>query len=186
MLAALAEQVGCSIQTIRLSESGKRHPSQEIAVGLTKALHSSGKATSTSLPKVIDADLQLSPHHMMDLPAQRVKMTYCEYLCPCDYYGDMEKPSTCTMAMIKAMINKYQKRISGPILDRIDIHLDVPRVPVQKLASLDGGEASSSIHQRAEAALCIQHARFTSLNNSCRTKLSPLDAPSNLCNQWGC
>jgi magnesium chelatase family protein len=48
--------------------------------------------------------------------------------CPCGYYGDTEKQCTCTMSMV----NKYQKRISGPILDRIDIHLDVPRVPVQK------------------------------------------------------
>lgn len=46
-----------------------------------------------------------------------------------------------------AMISKYQKRISGPILDRIDMHLDVPRVPVQKLSSLDDGEPSTSIRQ---------------------------------------
>ena len=56
--------------------------------------------------------------------------------CPCGYYGDTEKPCTCT----PAMVSKYQKRISGPILDRIDIHLDVPRVPMQKLASLENGE----------------------------------------------
>ncbi len=50
------------------------------------------------------------------------------------------------------MISKYQKRISGPILDRIDIHLNVPRVPVQKLASLGQGEPSRVIRQRVEAA----------------------------------
>ncbi len=49
------------------------------------------------------------------------------------------------------MISKYQKRISGPILDRIDIHLNV-RVPVQKLASLGQGEPSRVIRQRVEAA----------------------------------
>jgi magnesium chelatase family protein len=63
-----------------------------------------------------------------------------------------------------SMVNKYQKRISGPILDRIDIHLDVPRVPVQKLASLDGGEPSSTIRRRVEAARSIQQARFVALN----------------------
>jgi magnesium chelatase family protein len=63
-----------------------------------------------------------------------------------------------------AMVSKYQKRISGPILDRIDIHLDVPRVPVQKLASLDGGEPSTSIRQRVEAARAIQQARFAQVN----------------------
>jgi magnesium chelatase family protein len=80
--------------------------------------------------------------------------------CPCGYYGDSEKQCTCTMAMVQ----KYQKRISGPVLDRIDIHLDVPRVPVQKLASLDGGEPSSVIRQRVERARAIQQARFAKLN----------------------
>lgn len=47
---------------------------------------------------------------------------------------------------------QHQKRISGPILNLIDIHFDVPRVPVQKLATLDGGEPSAVIHQRVEAA----------------------------------
>jgi len=61
------------------------------------------------------------------------------------------------------MVQKYQKRISGPILDRIDIHLDVPRVPVQKLASLDGGEPSASIRQRVEAERAFQQARFATL-----------------------
>jgi magnesium chelatase family protein len=79
--------------------------------------------------------------------------------CPCGYYGDSEKPCTCT----SAMVSKYQKRISGPILDRIDIHLDVPRVPIQKLASLDGGELSTSIRQRVETARALQHARFAPL-----------------------
>ena len=55
-----------------------------------------------------------------------------------------------------AMVSKYQKRISGPVLDRIDIHLDVPRVPMQKLASLDGGEPSANIRKRVEAARAIQ------------------------------
>jgi magnesium chelatase family protein len=63
-----------------------------------------------------------------------------------------------------SMVSKYQKRISGPILDRIDIHLDVPRVPVQKLSSLSGGEPSYSIRQRVEAARSIQHARFAQVN----------------------
>ncbi len=79
--------------------------------------------------------------------------------CPCGYYGDSEKPCTCTTAMV----TKYQKRISGPLMDRIDIHLDVPRVPIQKLASLDSGEPSSAIRQRVEAARQRQAARFAPL-----------------------
>ncbi|MDI9548483.1 MAG: YifB family Mg chelatase-like AAA ATPase [Chloroflexota bacterium] len=80
--------------------------------------------------------------------------------CPCGYYGDTEKPCTCTASMI----SKYQKRISGPILDRIDIHLNVPRVPVQKLASLEQGEPSRVIRQRVEAARAVQQARLAPLS----------------------
>jgi predicted ATPase with chaperone activity len=50
------------------------------------------------------------------------------------------------------MIGKYQKRVSGPFLDCIDILLDVPRVPVQKLSTLSSGEPSSVICTRVEAA----------------------------------
>lgn len=63
-----------------------------------------------------------------------------------------------------AMISKYQMRSSGPILDRIDIHLDVPRVPVQKLSSLNGGESSRSIRERMQRARVIQQARFAPVN----------------------
>jgi len=44
--------------------------------------------------------------------------------CPCGYYGDSQKPCTCA----SALVTKYQKRISGSLLDRIDIHIEVPRV----------------------------------------------------------
>ncbi len=58
-------------------------------------------------------------------------------------------------------VAKYQKRISGPLLDRIDIHVEVPRVDYQKLSDDRGGEASEVIWQRVEAAREIQRHRFT-------------------------
>ena len=64
------------------------------------------------------------------------------------------------------MVGKYQKRISGLVLDRIDIHLDIPRVPMHKLAGLDSGEASTSIRQRVESARAIQEARFAAVNKA--------------------
>ena len=64
--------------------------------------------------------------------------------CPCGYYGDEHHECTCSMGMVQ----RYQKRISGPLLDRIDIHLDVRSVPYQKLSSLDSGEPSSAIRCR--------------------------------------
>ena len=58
------------------------------------------------------------------------------------------------------LVQRYQNRISGPIADRIDIHVDVRRVPFQKLASLDGGEKSEVIRERITAARAIQAERF--------------------------
>jgi len=80
--------------------------------------------------------------------------------CPCGYFGDDRQECTCSMSMVQ----RYQKRISGPLMDRIDIHLEVKRVPFQKLAGLDQGESSSVIRQRVEAAHQIQHQRFAPLN----------------------
>ncbi len=79
--------------------------------------------------------------------------------CPCGFYGDDRKECTCSMGIVQ----RYQNRISGPIMDRIDIHVDVARVPFQKLASLDGGESSAVIRGRVEAGRAIQHARFQNL-----------------------
>ena len=80
--------------------------------------------------------------------------------CPCGYYGDDRQECTCSMSMVQ----RYQKRISGPLMDRIDIHLEVQRVPFQKLADTANGETSTIIRQRVEAARQIQAIRFAPLN----------------------
>ncbi|MBM3123620.1 MAG: YifB family Mg chelatase-like AAA ATPase [Chloroflexi bacterium] len=77
--------------------------------------------------------------------------------CPCGYYGDALKPCTCA----PAMVTKYQKRISGPLLDRIDIHIEVPRVDYEKLSGDRLGESSTNIRARIQAARNIQRNRFT-------------------------
>ena len=79
--------------------------------------------------------------------------------CPCGYFGDERKQCTCSLGFVQ----RYQQRISGPLLDRMDIHVDVARVPFQKLASLDGGEDSAAIRARVEAARAVQQARFAPL-----------------------
>jgi magnesium chelatase family protein len=76
--------------------------------------------------------------------------------CPCGYYGDPLKPCTCS----PGMVTKYQKRISGPLLDRIDIHIEVPRVEFEKLSDQRLGEPSAVIQARVEAARQIQRDRF--------------------------
>ena len=63
-----------------------------------------------------------------------------------------------------AMVQRYQKRISGPLMDRIDIHLDVQRVPYQKLEAAGTGESSKVIRDRVAAARWLQAERFAPLN----------------------
>jgi magnesium chelatase family protein len=76
--------------------------------------------------------------------------------CPCGYYGDPTHACTCS----NTMITRYQKRISGPLMDRIDIHVDVPRVPFEKLTAERRGEPSEAVRARVEAARTLQAERF--------------------------
>jgi len=89
--------------------------------------------------------------------------------CPCGYYGDPVKQCTCN----NAVVTKYQKRISGPLLDRIDIHIEVPRVEYDKLSSQRLGEPSAAIQARVEAARQTQRSRFAA-----QAKSSPANHPT--------
>jgi magnesium chelatase family protein len=91
--------------------------------------------------------------------------------CPCGYYGDPVKPCTCS----SGTIIKYQKRISGPLLDRIDIHTQVPRVEYEKLSDLRLGEPSSAVRARVEAARVLQRARFTGTDLACNAEMRPAE-----------
>lgn len=76
--------------------------------------------------------------------------------CPCGYANDPVRACTCS----PSVVTKYQKRISGPLLDRIDIHIQVPRVEYEKLSDNRLGEASSIVRERVEHARQRQHERF--------------------------
>jgi magnesium chelatase family protein len=76
--------------------------------------------------------------------------------CPCGYHDDPTHECTCSMQSI----SRYQKRISGPLLDRIDIHIEVPRVDVDKLTDDRLAESSEAIRARVEAARAGQRERF--------------------------
>ena len=76
--------------------------------------------------------------------------------CPCGYYGDTLKECTCS----QPRIHQYRQRISGPLLDRIDLHINVPRVPFDKLRVPTEGESSSAIRARVDSARKHQAARF--------------------------
>lgn len=76
--------------------------------------------------------------------------------CPCGYYGDPNHNCSCT----PNQITRYQSKLSGPLLDRIDIHVDVPRVDYDKLMGREQGESSLHIRQRVEQARLRQVERF--------------------------
>jgi len=76
-------------------------------------------------------------------------------------------------------VTKYQKRISGPLLDRIDIHIEVPRVDYEKLSGDRLGESSESIRQRVQTARNIQQLRFTNPSTSSGQRHQSPDVFSN-------
>ena len=76
--------------------------------------------------------------------------------CPCGHFGDSNKPCTCPAQAVQ----RYLARISGPLLDRIDLHVEVPAVRYKELADRRQGEPSAAIRQRVAAARDRQRARF--------------------------
>jgi magnesium chelatase family protein len=89
-------------------------------------------------------------------------MFNCVHPCPCGNFNDAQKPCTCA----PAVVTKYQKRISGPILDRIDIHIEVPRVDYEKLSGDRVGETSASIRARVQTARDLRTRRFSNIESS--------------------
>ena len=75
--------------------------------------------------------------------------------CPCGFYGDSTRECRCTPAIIQ----RYLGKISGPLLDRIDIHIEVPAVPYKELRGDQRAESSAEIRTRVQAARAIQEAR---------------------------
>ncbi|UCC54779.1 MAG: YifB family Mg chelatase-like AAA ATPase [Anaerolineaceae bacterium] len=89
--------------------------------------------------------------------------------CPCGYYGDSTRACTCS----NAMVTRYQKKISGPLMDRIDLHVDVPRVEYEKLTATRRGEPSADIRERVESARARQVERFQDLAIYCNAEMGP-------------
>ncbi|MBM4287206.1 MAG: YifB family Mg chelatase-like AAA ATPase [Deltaproteobacteria bacterium] len=89
--------------------------------------------------------------------------------CPCGFLGDGKRPCRCSPNQIKT----YQTRISGPLLDRIDIQVHVPAVPFQDLAAGPDGESSAALQQRVIAARAVQTRRFTGSRVHCNAQMPP-------------
>ena len=88
--------------------------------------------------------------------------------CPCGYLGDGEKNCICSAGQI---IN-YKKKISGPILDRIDLHIEVPRIKFAKLAATADSESSAAIKGRVQLARLKQAERFAQTNFITNSEMS--------------
>lgn len=89
--------------------------------------------------------------------------------CPCGYYGHPSRQCTCTEAARK----RYRDKVSGPILDRIDLHIEIEPVDYEKLSSRNKEETSAEIRKRVNKAREIQRKRFEGTDISCNAKMSP-------------
>ena len=90
--------------------------------------------------------------------------------CPCGYYGDSKRQCRCSVRQIE----NYRQRISGPLLDRIDLHIDVPLVEFRELTSqAPTGESSAIIRERVVAARQIQTRRFTGTSTTTNATMPP-------------
>jgi len=88
--------------------------------------------------------------------------------CPCGYYSDPNNECSCTIPQIQ----RYRSKISGPLMDRIDIHIEVPAVKYRDLASRDPGEASREIKTRVDRSQRIQLNRFKGMKIYCNAQMS--------------
>jgi len=88
--------------------------------------------------------------------------------CPCGYFGDPKHECTCSFREIQ----RYRSKISGPLMDRIDIHIDVPAVPFKDLTGLSHGQSSHEIRLRVMKAREIQEERFRKTKIHCNAMMN--------------
>lgn len=89
--------------------------------------------------------------------------------CPCGFYGHPNRKCTCT----SNAVNRYLGRISGPMLDRLDLHIEVPPVDYDSLKSKGNEETSEEIRKRVNAARQIQNKRYEGTGITCNARLLP-------------
>ena len=89
--------------------------------------------------------------------------------CPCGYYGHPTKPCTCS----GNAVHKYLNKISGPLLDRLDLHIEVPPVDYNALSDKAQGETSAQIRERVKRARAIQVERYRGTGINCNAQLTP-------------
>lgn len=88
--------------------------------------------------------------------------------CPCGYFGDPTHTCTCSETKIK----RYLNRVSGPLLDRFDIQVEVPSVKFEELRTTEQSECSDNLKRRIEAARELQRERFANSKTTCNSKIN--------------
>jgi len=96
---------------------------------------------------------------------------FSRHVCPCGYFGDPYRPCTCP----PNLVSRYQRRISGPFIDRVDIFVEVPHVDYEKLADNRQGEKSEEVRNRVEAARAIQRKRLSPVKQNCNAQMTPAE-----------
>jgi magnesium chelatase family protein len=91
--------------------------------------------------------------------------------CPCGYFG--ADPDKCDCP--EHVVRRYRNKLSGPLMDRIDLHVEVPAVPYDRLKDHDRGEASEQIRGRVDAARARQHRRFRGTDVHSNAQMRPAD-----------
>lgn len=89
--------------------------------------------------------------------------------CPCGYFGHPKRRCTCS----PGAVSRYLARVSGPLLDRLDLHIEVPPVEFDELSSEDKAESSAEIRARVNAARAIQNNRYRSTQITCNARITP-------------
>ena len=91
--------------------------------------------------------------------------------CPCGFYGDPDRACSCSLHGV----SRYQRRISGPLMDRMDIFVDVPRVEYEKLVQPPESESSSTVRDRIKTARAVQRARFGKKRIAANAEMGPVE-----------
>lgn len=108
----------------------------------------------------------LRAKHCLTFPARFILIAAANP-CPCGYYGNPNKICTCT----NSQIAKYRRKLSGPLIDRIDISIEVPQLKFEKLTSSDEKNTSAEVKKRTEKARQIQKERFSNENQQKKIKI---------------
>jgi magnesium chelatase family protein len=99
--------------------------------------------------------------------------------CPCGYHGDSARPCTCA----PSTVTRYQHRISGPLLDRIDIFVEVPRVDYEKLSQGPSPEGSLDVRGRVDCSRAVQRLRYSESHLSANSEMGPVEVRQ-FCQQY--